>query len=55
MKFDEASIVVVAGDGGNGCVRELPPRKYSKGGPDEATACNGDVWMEADENLNTLN
>lgn len=55
MKFvDEASILVVAGDGGNGCVsfrREV----YSKGGPDGGDGGDGgDVWMEADENLNTL-
>lgn len=37
-------------------MRELPPRKYiPKGGPDGGDGGDGgDVWLEADENLNTL-
>ena len=56
MKFvDEASILVVAGDGGNGCVSFRREKYIPKGGPDGGDGGDGgDVWMEADENLNTL-
>ena len=50
MKFvDEATILVVAGDGGNGCVSFRREKYIPKGGPD-----GGDVYLVADENLNTL-
>ncbi|MBZ4753603.1 GTPase ObgE, partial [Salmonella enterica subsp. enterica serovar Typhimurium] len=54
MKFvDEASILVVAGDGGNGCVSFRREKYIPKGGPDGGDGGDGgDVWMEADENLN---
>ena len=56
MKFvDEATILVVAGDGGNGCVSFRREKYIPKGGPDGGDGGDGgDVWMEADENLNTL-
>ena len=56
MKFvDEASILVVAGDGGNGCVSFRREKYIPEGGPDGGDGGDGgDVWMEADENLNTL-
>ena len=56
MKFvDEASILVVAGDGGNGCVSFRREKYIPKGGPDGGDGGDGgDVWLEADENLNTL-
>lgn len=56
MKFvDEATITVVAGDGGNGCVSFRREKYIPKGGPDGGDGGDGgDVWLEADENLNTL-
>lgn len=56
MKFvDEASILVVAGDGGNGCVSFRREKYIPKGGPDGGDGGDGgDVWLLADENLNTL-
>ena len=55
MKFvDEAAILVVAGDGGNGCVsfrREKYPQRWADGGDG---GDGGDVYLLADENLNTL-
>ena len=56
MKFvDEATILVVAGDGGNGCVSFRREKYIPKGGPDGGDGGDGgDVWLEADENLNTL-
>ncbi|MDO4687742.1 MAG: Obg family GTPase CgtA [Plesiomonas sp.] len=50
MKFvDEAVIRVEAGDGGNGCASFRREKYIPKGGPD-----GGDVYLLADENLNTL-
>lgn len=56
MKFvDEATILVVAGDGGNGCVSFRREKYIPKGGPNGGDGGDGgDVWLEADENLNTL-
>ncbi|CUX97046.1 GTPase Obg [Candidatus Hoaglandella endobia] len=56
MKFiDEATILVVAGDGGNGCVSFRRERFIPHGGPDGGDGGDGgDVWILADENLNTL-
>ncbi|UDG80704.1 GTPase ObgE/CgtA [Candidatus Hartigia pinicola] len=56
MKFiDQAKILVVAGDGGNGCVSFRREKYIPKGGPDGGDGGNGgDVYLEADENLNTL-
>ena len=56
MKFvDEATIPVVAGDGGNGCVSFRREKYIPRGGPDGGDGGDGgDVWLEADENLNTL-
>ncbi|MGV3345617.1 Obg family GTPase CgtA [Enterobacteriaceae bacterium LUAb1] len=56
MKFvDEAKILVVAGDGGNGCVSFRREKYIPKGGPDGGDGGDGgDVWLLADENLNTL-
>ncbi|PKH25836.1 GTPase ObgE [Enterobacterales bacterium CwR94] len=56
MKFvDEARILVVAGDGGNGCVSFRREKYIPKGGPDGGDGGDGaDVWLLADENLNTL-
>ncbi len=56
MKFvDEAAIVVVAGDGGNGCVSFRREKYIPRGGPDGGDGGDGgDVYLLADENLNTL-
>lgn len=56
MKFvDEAKILIVAGDGGNGCVSFRREKYIPKGGPDGGDGGDGgDVYMIADENLNTL-
>ncbi|TNH43884.1 Obg family GTPase CgtA [Photorhabdus luminescens] len=56
MKFvDEARILVVAGDGGNGCVSFRREKYIPKGGPDGGDGGDGgDVYLLADENLNTL-
>ncbi|MFS2221298.1 Obg family GTPase CgtA [Pantoea sp. B65] len=56
MKFvDEATILAVAGDGGNGCVSFRREKYIPNGGPDGGDGGDGgDVYMVADENLNTL-
>jgi len=56
MKFvDEATILVVAGDGGNGCVSFRREKYIPRGGPDGGDGGDGgDVYLLADENLNTL-
>ncbi len=56
MKFvDEAVVKVEAGDGGNGVVSFWREKFVAKGGPDGGDGGDGgDVYIEADENLNTL-
>ncbi len=56
MKFlDEAIILVIAGEGGNGCVSFSSKKYISNGGPDGGDGGDGgDVYLLADENLNTL-
>lgn len=56
MKFvDEAVIKVEAGDGGNGVVSFWREKFVAKGGPDGGDGGDGgDVYIQADENLNTL-
>ena len=52
---DEAEITVTAGNGGNGCVGFRREKFIPLGGPDGGDGGNGgDVWLQADENLNTL-
>src|SRR5687768_12069865 len=52
---DEAEIRVVAGNGGNGCISFRREKFIPLGGPDGGDGGNGaSVWLEADENLNTL-
>lgn len=56
MKFvDEADIRVEAGDGGNGVVGFRREKYIPRGGPDGGDGGDGgNVFLEADENLNTL-
>ena len=56
MKFvDEAEITVHAGNGGNGCVSFRREKNIPMGGPDGGNGGDGgDVWVVADEGLNTL-
>ncbi|SON48105.1 Obg family GTPase CgtA [Vibrio tapetis] len=56
MKFvDEAVVKVEAGDGGSGTVSFWREKFVAKGGPDGGDGGDGgDVYLQADENLNTL-
>ena len=56
MKFvDEAEIRVAAGAGGNGSISFRREKFIPLGGPDGGDGGDGgSVWIEADENLNTL-
>ena len=56
MKFvDEAIIKVFAGKGGNGCLSFRREKYVAKGGPDGGDGGDGgSVFLEADENLNTM-
>jgi GTP-binding protein len=56
MKFvDEAEIRVEAGDGGNGVIGFRREKYIPNGGPDGGDGGDGgSVYLEADENLNTL-
>lgn len=56
MKFvDEAEIRAEAGDGGNGIISFRREKYIPKGGPDGGDGGDGgSVYLEADENLNTL-
>jgi GTP-binding protein len=56
MKFvDEAVISLFAGNGGNGCVSFRREKFIPLGGPDGGDGGDGgSIWLQADENLNTL-
>ncbi|HAK52914.1 MAG TPA: GTPase ObgE [Gammaproteobacteria bacterium] len=56
MKFvDEASIQVIAGDGGNGCLSFRREKYIERGGPDGGDGGDGgSVYLVGDEALNTL-
>jgi GTP-binding protein len=53
--FDEATIEVVAGDGGNGVASFRREKYVPRGGPDGGDGGNGgSIWAIADRNVNTL-
>src|SRR2546429_5637849 len=53
--FDEATIEVVAGDGGNGAVSFRREKYVPRGGPDGGDGGRGgSIWAIADCNINTL-
>ena len=56
MKFvDEASIQVIAGNGGNGCLSFRREKYIERGGPDGGDGGDGgSVVLVLDEALNTL-
>ena len=55
MFIDRAKIKVKAGDGGNGVTAFRREKFVPRGGPSGGDGGNGgDVWLEADEGLNTL-
>lgn len=56
MKFvDEATIIVEAGNGGNGCLSFRREKYIPKGGPDGGDGGDGgSVYLEASDSLNTL-
>ncbi|AIN47562.1 Obg family GTPase CgtA, partial [Candidatus Palibaumannia cicadellinicola] len=56
MKFiDEAAILVAAGDGGSGCVSFRREKCLPFGGADGGNGGDGgNVWLQADENINSL-
>src|SRR4029453_14036227 len=55
MFIDRAKIRVKAGDGGNGVTAFRREKFVPRGGPSGGDGgVGGDVWLEADEGLNTL-
>ncbi len=53
--FDEATIEVVAGDGGNGAASFRREKYVPRGGPDGGDGGDGgSIWALADRNVNTL-
>ena len=53
--FDEASIEVIAGDGGNGVASFRREKYVPRGGPDGGDGGNGgSICAVADRNINTL-
>ncbi|XBC41100.1 MAG: Obg family GTPase CgtA [Buchnera aphidicola (Nurudea yanoniella)] len=56
MKFlDQATICIIAGDGGNGCISFRREKYIPKGGPDGGDGGNGgSIWLQSNKNLNTL-
>ncbi|MDQ3056559.1 MAG: GTPase ObgE [Pseudomonadota bacterium] len=52
---DEVEITVTAGNGGNGCIGFRREKFIPLGGPDGGDGGDGgNVWIQSDENLNTL-
>jgi GTP-binding protein len=53
--FDEATIEVIAGDGGNGAASFRREKFIPRGGPDGGDGgSGGSIWAVADRNINTL-
>ncbi len=56
MKFvDEAKILIIAGDGGNGCLSFRREKFIPRGGPDGGDGGDGgSIYLQASKDLNTL-
>jgi len=55
MFYDQATIRVKAGDGGDGLISFFRTKRVAKGGPDGGDGGNGgSVYLEVDDQLNTL-
>lgn len=55
MFIDRVKIRITAGDGGNGVTAFRREKFVARGGPSGGDGGKGgDIWLEADENLNTL-
>jgi GTP-binding protein len=53
--FDEATIEVIGGDGGNGAASFRREKYIPRGGPDGGDGgAGGSIWAVADRNINTL-
>ena len=53
--IDQASIKIISGDGGNGCISGRREKYVPKGGPDGGDGGGGgSIIFKSDANINTL-